>query len=161
MGEILSQPGQEETFLQGTVVRLQLCCFLYEKVIHPDSLSRSLVFFSRTHHSGWYSWMCSLIQVLLEQMVSITHIFPHLQSGQYISSDSRSRSLDGAKHTADFCWEILLWSHLWLRWNNSIGYVWTCICYFGRLYRVSFCLQTTGCWWLWLCVLRGVAQHTC
>lgn len=47
-------------------------------------------------------------------------------------------------------------------WDGLItyGFVWTCICCFGRLYRVCFSLEATGCRWLWLCVLRWTAQHT-
>jgi hypothetical protein len=38
MGEILPWPGQEETFLLVRVVRVQLCCSLYETV-HAPGLS--------------------------------------------------------------------------------------------------------------------------
>jgi len=50
---------------------------------------------------------CSSVLVLLEQMVSPTHIFPHVQGRQYISDVCRYRSLNGTKHTGDSPWENL------------------------------------------------------
>jgi hypothetical protein len=80
-------------------------------------------------------------------MVSLTHIFPHLQSRQYISGDRRSRSLDGAKHTADFCGEILLWSYLWLRWNNSI---WICLDLYLLLWQVVQSMFQSADYWMYM-----------
>jgi hypothetical protein len=135
MGEILPRPGQGETFLPVRVVRVQLCCSLYE-IVHAPRLSVWVTSVVEQNpmakgNAGFcycpLFWLvqldmlwCSLILVLLEQMTSPTYVFPHLQGRQYISDDCRSRSLDGTKHIGDFPGKILLWSHLWLRWVGLV-----------------------------------------
>jgi hypothetical protein len=89
--------------------------------------------------------LCSLILVLLEQMVCPTYVFPHLQGRQYISNDCRSRSLDGTKHTGDFPGKILLWCHLWLRWVNSI---WICLDLYLLFWHVVQSMFQSGGFWL-------------
>ena len=142
MCKILPLPGQGETFLPVRVVRVQLCCSLYE-IVHAPRLP---VWVTRVVEQNpmvkvnavfcFYPlfWLvqldmlwCSVNLAFWEQMVSPMYIFPHLQGRKYTSNDCWSRSLDGMKHTRDFPRKILLWSPLWLRWVNSI---WIC----GDLY---------------------------
>jgi len=65
--------------------------------------------------------------------------------GQYISDDCRSRSLDGTKQTGDFLGKILLWSHLWLRWVNSI---WICSDLYLLFWLVVQNMFQSGSYWL-------------
>jgi len=88
---------------------------------------------------------CSLILVLLEQMVCPTYEFPHLQGRQYISDDCRSRSLDGMKRTGDSPGKTLLWCHLWLRWVSSI---WICLGLYVLFWQVVQSMFQSGGYWL-------------
>jgi len=75
---------------------------------------------------------------------SNTHL-SHLQGRQYISDDCKSRSLDGTKHTGDSPVKILLWSHLGLRWLNSI---WVCMDLYLSFWQVVQSMFQSGGYWL-------------
>jgi len=153
MGEILLRPGQWETFHPVRVARVQLSCSLYE-IVHAPGLSVCVTSVVEQNPMAkvnamfcycplfWFVQLdmlwCSLILVLLEQMVNPIYVFPHLQGGNiylmtaglghWMEWSTLENSLGKSCCGLIFDWDGLI----------AYGFVWTCICCFGRLYRECF-----------------------